>query len=317
MDYSLTEEIANNRGPTLQKRISFEIKEQMVALAGACFWYWNSFYSFLDSSGVAKSLQKRYPQSAFNKYQVMRNILGDLENDGQTETISALISNFYRLTGIVDKDKLDADKAKVLLQNFRDSVGTDPIDAAIRKKELEKSRENYQTSIEGALSYKCKLSRLNERFMALSSAVSVTPQQRGFELETLSFDILHFAEIEHTKPYRTSDGEQIDGHFKYEKFDYLVEAKWIAGLTKQKDLSIFDGKIRGKAQSTRGLFLAAEGFDGNAVQKFSGDAPRIVLMTGEDIAIILGGQVSMFDALKAKIDAIVRHGNIHFPVRDI
>ena len=103
----------------------------------------------------------------------------------------------------------------------------------------------------------------------------------------------------------------------YEKFDYLVEAKWITGPTKQPDLSIFDGKIRGKAQSTRGLFLAADGFDGNAVEKFSGDAPRIVLMTGEDLAIVLDGTLPLADVMRAKVDAIVRYGNIDFRARDI
>ena len=139
---------------------------------------------------------------------------------------------------------------------------------------------------------------------------------RGFELERLFFDLLHFTEFEYTKPYRTLDGEQVDGHFKYEKFDYLVEVKWTAEPTKQKDLSIFDGKIRGKAQSTRGFFLAANGFDNNAVDKFSGDAPRIVLMTGEDLAIVVDGTLPFFDLMKAKVDAIVRYGNINFPARD-
>lgn len=85
---------------------------------------------------------------------------------------------------------------------------------------------------------------------------------------------------------------------------------------KQRDLSIFDGKIRGKAQSTRGFFLAANGFDNNAVDKFSGDAPRIVLMTGEDLAVVLDGTLPFFDLMKAKVDAIVRYGNINFPARD-
>jgi hypothetical protein len=151
----------------------------------------------------------------------------------------------------------------------------------------------------------------------LATATAFTPQRRGFELESLFFDLLHFSEFDHTKPYRTSEGEQIDGHFKYEKFDYLVETKWIAETTRQKDLSVFDGKIRGKAQSTRGLFLAAEGFDENAVTKFSGDAPRILLMTGEDLAIVLNGSLSMFDLMKAKVDAIVRYGKINFRARDI
>lgn len=301
----------------MERRINFNVKQQMVSLTGACFWYWKSFYSFLDSSGVPKSLQQPYPQATFNKYDAMRNIITDLETQGQVETINALISNFYRLRNAVDKDNLDTEKARRLLQEFRDLVGNDPIENAIKAKEQEKAREDYKVVVEGALSQKAKLSVLNDKFSALATTVNLTPQQRGFALESLFFDLLHFAEIEYTKPYRTVDGEQIDGHFKYEKFDYLVEAKWTAGPTKQKDLSIFDGKIRGKAQSTRGVFVAAEGFDENAVQKFSGDAPRIVLMTGEDLAIILSGQVSMFDALKAKIDAIVRHGNINFQVRDI
>ena len=289
----------------------------MVGLAGACFWFWNSFHSFLESSGVSRSLHQRFPKDAFNKYQVMRNILSVLEDRSQVDTINALISNFYRLKNAADRDNLDTEKAKRLLQEFRESVGNDPIDAAIKEQQREKARADYQQSVEDTKTTTEGLSDLNARFLMLAAATDFTPQQRGFKLETLFFDLLHFAEFEHAKPYRTRDGEQIDGHFNYEKFDYLVEAKWIAGPTKQKDLSIFDGKIRGKAQSTRGLFLGAEGFDENAVSKFSGDAPRIVLMTGEDLAIILGDTTPIFDVMKAKIDAIVRYGNINFPARDI
>ena len=210
------------------KRISFNIKEQMVGLAGACFWFWNSFHSFLESSGVPRSLHQRYPKDAFNKYLVMRNILGVLEEQGQIETINALISNFYRLKNAVDRDNLDNDKAKQLLKEFRDSVGNDPIEAAIKKKDREKARASHQQSVEDTKAKQDNLSDLNARFLTLAAKTDLTPQQRGFKLETLFFDLLHFAEFEHTKPYRTPDGEQIDGHFNYEKFDYLVEAKWTA-----------------------------------------------------------------------------------------
>jgi len=63
--------------------------------------------------------------------------------------------------------------------------------------------------------------------------------------------------------------------------------------------------------------LSADGFDEHAVSKFSGEAPRIVLMTGEDLAMILSGHVPFFDVMKAKVDAIVRFGNINVPVRNI
>lgn len=297
------------------KKIRFDLKEQIVSLAGACFWYWNSFYSFLDSCGVPRSLYNRFPKESYNKYQVMRNVLEVLEEQNKDDAINNIISNFYRLRNAVDRDSLDNKKAKQLLDEFRETVGNDPIETEIKKQKQDQARAVHAQSVEQVKTKTKKLDQLNNEFIVLTTSTELTPQQRGFKLEELFFDLLQFSEFEYSKPYRTPGGEQIDGHFKYEKFDYLVEAKWIDGLTKQKDLSIFDGKIRGKAQSTRGLFLSANGFDANAVSKFSGDAPRILLMTGQDLAMVLNGQILFFDAMKAKVNAIVRYGNINYPLR--
>ena len=76
-------------------------------------------------------------------------------------------------------------------------------------------------------------------------------------------------------------------------------------------------KISGKAQSTRGLFLAMDGFDDSAINKFSNDSPRMILMKGEDLALILNGGKDLSDVLKAKVDAIVRMDNIFFLERDM
>ncbi|EIJ36961.1 restriction endonuclease [Thiothrix nivea] len=301
----------------MPKKIKYELKEAIVSLSGTCFWYWNSFYSFLDSCGVAKRLRDRYPREAFNKYQVMRNILEYLEDTNDIETINNIISNFYRLRGAIDKDALDEKKAKELLKEFRDLVGNDPIDIEIEKRKREEARTTYNTHIEQNKSQRKRLEDLNSMFIALTTGNEHTPQQRGYKLENLFCDLLQLTELDYSRPYKTPDGEQIDGHFKYEKFDYLIESKWEDNLIKQKDLSIFDGKIRGKVQSTRGLFLSANGFDDNAVIKFSGDSPRIILMTGEDLAMILCGRVLFSDAMKAKVEAIVRYGNINFPLRNI
>ena len=91
----------------------------MVSLSGTCFWYWNSFYSFLASCGVSKSLRSRFPRESFNKYQVMRNILEYLEDIEDEETIHSLISNFFKLRRPADRNVLDEKKAKLLLDEFR------------------------------------------------------------------------------------------------------------------------------------------------------------------------------------------------------
>lgn len=299
------------------QKIHYEIKESIVSLAGTCFWYWGSFYSFLDSCGVPKKLQEKFPREAYNKYQVMRNILEYLEDHNEAEVINNIVSNFFRLTNAIDRDVLDNKKAKQMLSDFRALVGSDPIEKEIEKREQKEVRKRYQVVLEQQTIHNRRIEDLNNIFIKLTNSIDNTPQQRGYLLENLFCDLLQISELEYSRPYRTADGEQIDGHFRYEKFDYLLEVKWEDGPIKQKDLSIFDGKIRGKAQSTRGLFLSANGFDENAVNKFTGDSPRILLMTGEDLAFILNGRVLFHDAMKAKVEAIVRYGNINFAVRSI
>ena len=218
----------------MPKKISFELKEKMVSLSGACFWYWNSFHSFLDSCGVSKSLQQRYPRETYNKYELMRNLLGDLEQAGQIETINSIVSNFFRLRKAVD-DNLDQTKAKQLLKEFHDLVGSDPIENELRLREQERARDAHKQSVAERRSQTKRLEELNSDFVRLTTSNGLTPQERGYSLEDLFFDLLYFNEFDYTKPYRTSDGEQIDGHFKYEKFDYLVEAKWTESQTKQKE----------------------------------------------------------------------------------
>lgn len=301
----------------MARRLSFEVKEKIVELAGACFWFWKGYYSFLDSCGVPRSFQNKYPREVYNKYTMMRAILEDLDQAGNIELISSIVSGFYRLKGPMDRDQLDEKKAKTLLAEFRELMGDDPIDAELKRRDKERAKIAHAQSIAGRREQEKRLENLNTEFLNLATANDITPQQRGFRLEKLFFQLLHLSEIEHTPPYRTPGQEQIDGHFRFEKFDYLVEAKWTQEPTKQPDLSIFDGKIRGKAQSTRGFFISANGFDDTAVQKYSGDSPRIILMTGEDLALVLSGRVMFADAMKAKVDAIVRLGNILYLVRKI
>ena len=291
------------------KMLNYEVKEQMVVLSGNCFWFWGGFHSFLSSCGVPRQLIVRYPKGAYSKYDVMRNILEDLERTGEFNVIQDIVSGFYRLMSPIDKDNLDVGKAKRLLSEFRALVGTDPIERAVDERQRKIRQEEARKSGEKTLAQRKKLERLKDRFLTMLSKDSSTPQQRGFDLEILIFELLESEEFEFSKPYR-QPGEQIDGHFSYNKFDYLFEIKWVKNSVKQNDLSVLDGKIKGKAQSTRGFFLAINGFDENAIKKYSGDSPRIVLMDGQELINILEGRKTFFDLLKFKIDALVRYGDI-------
>ncbi len=292
------------------KKLNFQIKQKIVELSGACFWFWNTFFNFLESCGVSKNIVNKYPKESFSKYKIMQNVLHDLDFQNNSNVINQIVSEFFKMRTAVDKDYLDEAKAKRLLNEFKSLVGNDPIEREIENQKSRDTQERLKKESEEKKMEREKLEIFKNKFLGLLQNSS-NPQQRGFDFEKLFFEILELERFEFSKPYK-NPGEQIDGHFKYEKFDYLVEVKWEKDSAKQKDLSTFDGKIKSKAQSTRGIFVAINGFDQNAICKFSGDSPRIILMDGQDLMSILEGRTTFYDCLKSKVNALVKHGNIFF-----
>jgi hypothetical protein len=287
------------------KKLNFNIKDKLINLAGKCFWYWDTFYSFLESCGVSSSIYRRFSKEG-GKYQLMRSILELLDSQERHDVIRNIIIQFYNFKP--SEDGVDKDKAEQLLIEFRNIVGPSLLEEEADKKEIERKTEEQKRIIEEKKLLQKKLEDNKESFLNLTA--SSNKQQRGFDLETLFFDLLEMEEFEVHRPYKIK-GEQIDGYFKYEKFDYIVEIKWTDELVNQSDLSIFDGKIRGKGQSTRGFCFSINGFDSNAVTKASGHEPRIILMDGSDFFSILEERVSFYDLMKLKTDALARKGDIY------
>ena len=293
------------------KKLNFETKELIVKLAGNCFWYWNSFHAFLRNCNVPESLIRRYPKDSHNKYDVMRNIIHDLDNKNNIDIIQSIISEFYRLTKPVDNDVKDPDGAKLLLVEFKTHVGSDPIELEIEKRNKSRRRKEYLEKVSDHQERMKALETLKEKFYAMSVDESLTPQQRGYRLEPIFYELLELEEFKYRKPYKIAT-EQIDGSFKFGSFDYLVEIKFQVGLIKKDDLSIFDNKIRGKAQSTRGFFFAPNSFDKEHVKAFEGNSPRIILMDVNDWISVLENKHTFYDILSKKEDQLVKTGAIYY-----
>ena len=157
------------------------------------------------------------------------------------------------------------------------------------------------------------MDELRRTYYEMASATD-DPQSRGYGLEDLLSELFQLNEIAYRTPYRTGS-EQIDGHFAFRSFDYLVEARWRTALPNQADLGAFKMKIDKKISSTRGLFVSISGFRQEVVDDFNrGVASNIVLMDGQDIALILEGQVSLTDALDMKIQKAAQEGIVYFPL---
>jgi hypothetical protein len=93
-------------------------------------------------------------------------------------------------------------------------------------------------------------------------------------------------------------GEQIDGSFKIRGETFLLEAKWQDTLTNQADLLTFSGKVGGKAEWSRGLFVSYAGFSDDGLSAFvQGRRTNIICINGLDLTHVLSGQLNLIDVI--------------------
>jgi hypothetical protein len=157
------------------------------------------------------------------------------------------------------------------------------------------------------------MEQLRGEFNAMVTAKE-DPQGRGYSLEDLLAELFETHEIPYRRPYRTAT-EQIDGHFRFKEFDYLVEARWRSQMPNEADLAVLRTKVDKKLSSTRGMFVSIIGFRPEVVHEFTrGVSSNIVLMDGQDLTLILEGHVSLVDALDLKIQKAAQEGIIFFPL---
>ena len=160
-----------------------------------------------------------------------------------------------------------------------------------------------------------KVAQLRSAFYVLASSTD-DPQKRGYGLEDLLAELFELHDITYRRPYRTQT-EQIDGHFEFKGFDYLVEARWRATQPTEADLGGFKLKVDKKLASTRGLFISMPGFRTEVVMELTrGTSSSIVLMDGADLALVLEGQVSLPDALDMKVQKAAQEGIVFLPLRE-
>ena len=293
-------------------KLNYNVRQKIIEIAGVCFWYWDNLYNFFESCGVKRSHYLRHEGGS--KYKMMRNILYDLEDKQDDKSLMLIITNLYNLKTIPDKNVPDVAKAKAVLKEFKEICGNDLIENEIQKRKTAEKAKQARAKTDSTITFSKKLEGINNRFLSLFSATD--PQKRGFELEKIVSELFVKNELEFHKPYKVKN-EQIDGYFNYEKFYYLLEIKWINRHVNQGELAVFDKKIDKKAKSTRGLFIAMDGFSEDGITSITGKEPRIILMDGEDLSLILNGSISLKDALKSKIDKLVKEGNTFFKVREL
>ncbi len=294
-------------------RIPYEIREALISVCGKAFWYRDPFRAFLLSCGVPAGIYDRYGDES--KFKIARHILAELDSLGDDgfDIQRRIITELARMRRPPDENVPNREAAlealrwlKKLAVNQRIVVETDQKTSDARAEEAKRKQAGLAARAQ-------KLNELRTTFYGWTAAKD-DPQARGYGLEDLLSELFELHEITYRRPYKTST-EQIDGHFTFKGFDYLVEARWRLEQPKEGDLAILKSKADKKLTSTRGLFVSMPGYRPEVVVEFTrGVTSNIVLMDGQDLVLILEGQISLMDALDLKIRKAAQEGIIYFPL---
>ena len=296
----------------MSKKINPDIILRLKDLFGTCIWYWSDFYDIFATCLNKKSeeLENTYPKT--NKFEVANSILSRLNHENNYDGLKNLINYFYNLSEPKDKgDNKNFEKGKKALEEFKKIVKPlienqnkeDDTYNNIIKENIKNS--NDRKDVEN------KIKDFYNQFIDYSGKDDITSKQkRGYFLEEIFYELLKLNNIDGNPSYKNKD-EQIDGRFKFNSFDYIVEIKWTQEKVKKQEVDILLGKIKTKAESTRGCILSVNGFDDSAVNTAENGERKLFFIDSIELIGVLENRRTLYDLLYDKEQNLVAKGKCY------
>jgi len=158
------------------------------------------------------------------------------------------------------------------------------------------------------------LAALQRRFLEVSM---LPAHPRGTAFEGFLNDVFSAYGLAPRSPFRIV-GEQIDGSFQLGQDTYLLEAKWEDLRIGQAPLLTFSGKVGGKSQWPRGLFISMSGYTPEGLDAFARGKPtNIVCMEGLCLYHVLSGAFDLGTVLSRKARRAAETNDAFVPVREL
>ncbi|HTW85909.1 MAG TPA: restriction endonuclease [Candidatus Sulfotelmatobacter sp.] len=292
--------------------LPFDVVEAAIQVAGQAFHYKSGLKRLFLRAGVPPAMYERYEQEM--KYVIARNVFADLDERSTAgyEIAVRIVQEMCSIRRIADPS-VDAAAAKKAIERLKQLANATLISEAEDEVER-KRRERLESERLSQLNFRQKT--LGELLLKYGELLREANRQKaGYALEELLEDLFRAYELEYRPSYRAA-AQQIDGAFKFEKFDYLLEVKWTQDEAGLEQLVAFKGKVDSKIQSTRGLFLSMNGFRADVVEVFHrGTSTNVILMDGHDLVLILEGRIELPDALELKTSKAAHEGTLYVPLR--
>lgn len=300
----------------------YPVQAALVDASGKVFWYWDPYKHCLRKSGVHAATIARLTAGGASKYQVMRELLAELDTAGpQGRRVQVQLVEALSTHPLSDADGIDVAAARAAQQRLRSVAEEHGIlrppaakqreaaaaeqsaarrrDAAHRRARERESKESRQ--------------QLHAEFCQLSrEAGEREKQERGYRLEEMLGEVARLDGLTYTPPFRKGTVVQTDGMIGFEGFQYLLEARWRDARADVAALSNLSAKASRNLQSTRGLFLSVVGFRPEVVSELESGIKNILLMTGQEFLLVLEGRVTLRRAFELKVEEGAKRGRIFF-----
>jgi hypothetical protein len=159
--------------------------------------------------------------------------------------------------------------------------------------------------------------KVHELQTTLLKISSLSPQERGFTFQEFLTDLFEASSLAPRGSFRLI-GEQIDGSFLFQDETYLMEATWRSIAVGQEELLAFSGKVAGKAEWSRGLFIGYSGFSQDGLEAFMRGKPtNIVCMDAFDLYCVLAGKLDLNNVLERKVRRAAETNQAFVPVKEL
>src|SRR5262249_52000529 len=183
---------------------------------------------------------------------------------------------------------------ELLDQKFLDGLPSKPLPSAAASVAAVRPQPDPQAEARKKLAE--EMERLRQRFLVLLAEKNT--QARGYAFEGFLNDLFRVNGLAPREPFRVV-GEQIDGSFEWQSHVFLLEARWRQDAADAPDLYVLRGKVEGKSDWTRGLFISINGFSSLAADTFSkGRRANLITLDGQDMMLILEQRCSLEDAIR-------------------
>ncbi len=291
-------------------QLPYEIQSQIIQCIGLCFHYKDNVEAFLVSCGVDKKLASKH--KALAKFVWARSLLTELDDNENGFVIQRrILTELCRFRNLPDKDAPNPDAGISALRKLKELAVKNKLEIEDENLRRDQRKSMKEEKLRIAQNRAKLMDELKSSFV---SAISLANRQKaGYLLEDILEKLFPIFDLDYRKSYKT-ETQQIDGHFKFEGFDYLVEAKWRADQPNENEIGGFKRKVDTKLESTRGVFISVNGFRSEVVKSFEGAGSNILFFSGEDIMHILEGRIDLDEVMRKKIDKAAQEGKVYYPV---